>query len=96
MLRRTFHRGAGSALAGAAAAQDSDSGQGTLNLSASLGDGPPLTAGLRWRVFKALADPDGQHRLIVESARGAAEPHRARPAIMSSMSRSASTAPPSR
>ena len=76
MLRRSFIAGLGSAAVAAAAAQDSDSGQGTLNLSASLGEGPSLTAGLRWRVFKSLADPDGQHRLIVEFGAGAAEPHR--------------------
>jgi hypothetical protein len=68
MLRRNFVAGLGFVLAAPAAAQDNDSGQGTLNLSASLGDGAALTAGLRWRVFRALPDPDGQHRLLVESA----------------------------
>ena len=68
MFRRTFIAGLGCALAAPAAAQEPETGQGTLNLSAALGAGPPLTAGVRWRVFKALADPDGQHRLIVESA----------------------------
>jgi hypothetical protein len=57
-------------LAGPAFAQDQD-GQGTLNLSAALGTGPTLQAGLRWRVFKSHTDPDGTHRLIVESA----QPH---------------------
>ncbi len=68
MHRRTFVAGLGLALAAPAAAQQADSGQGTLNLSAALGAGEALTAGLRWRVFKAMADADGQHRLIVESA----------------------------
>jgi hypothetical protein len=39
-----------------------------LNLSAALGTGPALQAGLRWRVFKSQTDPDGTHRLVVESA----------------------------
>jgi hypothetical protein len=68
MHRRTFIAGLALALAGPAGAQESDGGQGTLNLSATLGTGAPLAAGLRWRVFKATADADGQHRLIVESA----------------------------
>lgn len=68
MFRRTFIGGLGLALIAPAAAQESDAGQGTLNLAASLGAGAPLTAGLRWRVFKALTDQDGQHRLMVESA----------------------------
>jgi hypothetical protein len=68
MLRRTFLAGLGSALTAPALAQETDVGQGTLNLSASLGAGPALTAGLRWRVFKAAPDADGLHRLIVESA----------------------------
>jgi hypothetical protein len=67
MQRRTFILGL-AALATPAIAQESDGGQGTLNLAVSLGVGPPLTAGLRWRVFKAAPDSDGQHRLIVESA----------------------------
>ena len=46
MLRRSFLAGLGSALAAPASAQDSEGGQGTLNLSASLGEGAPLTAGL--------------------------------------------------
>jgi hypothetical protein len=46
----------------------SESAQGTLNLSAALGGGAPLTGGLRWRVFGAQADPDGSHPLIVESS----------------------------
>jgi len=54
-------------LAFPAFAQDQE-GQGTLNLSAALGTGPALQAGLRWRVFKSQTDPDGTHRLIVESA----------------------------
>lgn len=54
------------ALASPALAQDPE-GQGTLNLSAALGSGPALQAGLRWRVFKSQTDPDGSHRLIVES-----------------------------
>jgi hypothetical protein len=57
-------------LAVPAFAQDQES-QGTLNLSAALGTGPTLQAGLRWRVFKSQTDPDGTHRLIVESA----QPH---------------------
>ena len=68
MDRRTFMAGLGLALTAPASAQESDGGQGTLNLSASLGTGAPMAAGLRWRVFKATPDSDGQHRLIVESA----------------------------
>ena len=56
------------AIAAPALAQDLEGGQGTLNLSATLGAGPVMTAGLRWRVFKANPDPDGLYRLIVESA----------------------------
>ena len=42
--------------------------QATLNLSAGLNGGmTPLTAGLRWRIFAAAADPDGAHALIAES-----------------------------
>ena len=67
MLRRGFLCAlAGAALLAPARAQDE--GQGTLNLSATLGPGAPLAAGLRWRVFKATPDSDGSHRLIVESA----------------------------
>ena len=55
------------ALASPAPAQDQE-GQGTLNLSAALGTGPALQAGLRWRVFKTQTDADGTHRLVVESA----------------------------
>ena len=66
MLRRTFLAASLSALALPAAAQDSE-GQSTLNLSAALGSGPPLSAGLRWRVFAATPDSEGLHRLIVES-----------------------------
>jgi hypothetical protein len=68
MDRRTFIAGVGLAFAAPVAAQESDGGPGTLNLSASLGGGAPLAAGLRWRVFKALADADGARRLIVESS----------------------------
>ena len=68
MYRRTFIAGLGWALIAPAAAQESDGAQGTLNMTAALGVGAPLAAGLRWRVFKATADADGQHRLIVESA----------------------------
>ncbi len=68
MFRRSFIAGLGSALAAPALGQESDGGQGTLNLSASLGAGAPLPAGLRWRVFRAIADADGLHRLMVESA----------------------------
>jgi hypothetical protein len=50
----------------------SDSAQATLSLSALLSGSPPLTGGLRWRVFGARADPDGSHPLIVES--GLAQP----------------------
>jgi hypothetical protein len=46
----------------------SASAQATLNLSAVLSGGAPLTGGLRWRVFGAQADPDGSHPLIVESS----------------------------
>ncbi len=43
-------------------------GQATLSLSASLnGASKPLTGGLRWRVFDAHTDADGEHALIVES-----------------------------
>jgi hypothetical protein len=43
-------------------------GQATLSLSAVLNGGTgPLTGGLRWRVFRAQADADGAHPLIVES-----------------------------
>jgi hypothetical protein len=62
-----FIAGLTAALSLPALAQD-EGAQGTLNLSAALGAGPPLNAGLRWRVFKAVADPDGSRRLIVESA----------------------------
>ena len=68
MHRRTFIAGVGAALASPALGQDADGAQGTLNLSASLGTGPALPGGLRWRVFKATADADGLHRLMVESA----------------------------
>ena len=68
MHRRTFIAGVGAVLAAPAFGQDAEGGQGTLNLSATLGSGPALPAGLRWRVFKAIADADGQHRLMVESA----------------------------
>ena len=44
----------------------SASAQATLNLSAVLSGGSPLTGGLRWRIFGAQADPDGSHPLIVE------------------------------
>ncbi len=51
----------------------SEPAQGTLSLSAVLsGGGAPLMGGLRWRVFRAQADPDGSHPLIVES--GLAQP----------------------
>ena len=63
-----FIAGLGLAIAAPATAQESEGGPGTLNLTASLGSGAPLAAGLRWRVFKATPDSDGQHRLIVESA----------------------------
>ena len=44
-------------------------GQATLSLSAALSGGTgPLTGGLRWRVFRAQADADGAHPLIVESS----------------------------
>jgi hypothetical protein len=46
----------------------SASAQATLNLSAVLSGGSPLTGGLRWRIFAAQADPDGSHPLIVESS----------------------------
>ncbi len=68
MDRRTFIAALGLALAAPAAAEENEGGQGTLNLSAALGAGAPLKAGLRWRVFKATPDSDGQHRVIVESA----------------------------
>ena len=43
-------------------------GQATLSLSANLNGAPtPLTGGVRWRVFDAHADADGEHALIVES-----------------------------
>ena len=51
--RRTFITGLAVALAGPAAAQELDNGQGTLTLAATLGTGDPLEGGLRWRVFKA-------------------------------------------
>ena len=42
-------------------------GQATLSLSAALTDGgAPLAGGLRWRIFRAQADADGSHALIVE------------------------------
>ncbi len=42
-------------------------GQATLSLSATLTDGGvPLAGGLRWRIFRAQADADGSHALIVE------------------------------
>ena len=66
MLRRTFLAASLCAFALPAAAQESE-GQSTLNLSAALGGGAPLNAGLRWRVFAATPDSDGLHRLIVES-----------------------------
>ena len=67
MKRRTFLAAPLLALGLPATAQESE-GQGTLNLSATLGAGPPLTSSLRWRVFTATPDADGQHRLIVELA----------------------------
>jgi hypothetical protein len=52
-----------------APAPPSQADQATLSLSAILnGGGAPLTAGLRWRVFAAQADPDGSRALIVESS----------------------------
>jgi hypothetical protein len=68
MYRRTFIVGLGAALASPSLGQEADGAQGTLNLSASLGTGPALPGGLRWRVFKATPDSDGLHRLMVESA----------------------------
>ena len=68
MHRRTFLSGLALALAAPARADDSESGLGALNLSACLGSGPPLDGGLRWRVFAAMPDADGAHRLMVESA----------------------------
>ena len=65
MRRRTFLGLLPCVLAVPARAQE---GQGTLNLSATLGTGAALAAGLRWRVFSATPDSDGLHRLIVESA----------------------------
>ena len=66
-MRRRVILGLALSLACPAFAQDQE-GQGTLNLSAALGTGPALQAGLRWRVFKSQTDPDGTHRLVVESA----------------------------
>jgi len=68
MHRRTFMAGLSLAFAAPAAAEDVEGAQGALSLAAALGAGPPLEAGLRWRVFKATPDSDGLHRLIVESA----------------------------
>jgi hypothetical protein len=39
----------------------------TLRLAAALGSGPPLVAGLRWRIFSARAEADGTHALVAES-----------------------------
>jgi len=60
------------AFASPAAADDSAGavppGQALVRLSASLADkGDPLNAGLRWRLFRAVADPDGTHALVTES-----------------------------
>lgn len=60
-------------LAGFARAQMAEPPQtspqlGTLQLSANLGSGPALDAGLKWRVFSMRADADGGHPLVMESA----------------------------
>ena len=44
-----------------------DAGIATLRLTAALGSGPPLVAGLRWRIFSARAEADGAHTLVAES-----------------------------
>ena len=66
-MRRALLLAFALAFAAPARAQDGE-GQGTLNLSAALGAGPTLQAGLRWRVFKTQPDADGTRRLVVESA----------------------------
>ncbi len=53
----------------AAPVKAQDGGLATLKLSAALGaSNVPLDGGLRWRVFGAHADQDGQHPMIVESS----------------------------
>lgn len=58
------------AAASAANAQSAaaDSSVATLRLTAALGTGAPLAAGLHWRVFSAHADADGAHPLVVDTS----------------------------
>jgi hypothetical protein len=44
------------------------SAMATLRLTATLGAGAPLDAGLHWRVFSGRADGEGAHGLVLESA----------------------------
>jgi hypothetical protein len=72
MLRRSlflavaFLAWAASSL-GANAEGATDVGVAALRLTAALGSGPPLAAGLRWRIFSAHAEADGTHTLVAES-----------------------------
>ena len=43
-------------------------GVATLRLTAALGAGAPVEAGLHWRVFSAHADADGSHALVAETS----------------------------
>ena len=60
---------AGCCASGLAQTPTLEPGLGTLQLSAALsGSAAPLTGGLRWRLFAARPDLDGEHALIVESS----------------------------
>ena len=58
------------ALLGAfASARADDTGTASLRLVATLGaGGPPLEAGVKWRIFRAGAEPDGSRPQVVETA----------------------------
>jgi hypothetical protein len=53
----------------APAAPANTEGMSTLRLSATLGagDSQPVRSGLAWRVFEEAAQPDGSHKLVVQS-----------------------------
>ncbi|MGO9741358.1 MAG: hypothetical protein ACLPN5_07570 [Roseiarcus sp.] len=52
----------------AAPAFAGDPNTATLNLTATLGGGAPLEAGVKWRIFDAHAGVDGSHALVIETA----------------------------
>ena len=51
-----------------APARADDAGSASLKLVATLGaGGAPLNAGVKWRIFRAGAEPDGSRPLVVET-----------------------------